>query len=174
MNRDHLGERDERLLATLAAIGDTLSLRPTTVEESEWITSLSKLAATHPDPFIRASLVPNASLRQLRHLASDTHLAVRLAAAESPMCIDAELQMTLALDEDASVVHTMLNNVSPYLETVKVLLSSPHITVRLRLAQMNLREDLLDYLSLDDDEKVSQRALTNLSHRRQRYLQIKQ
>lgn len=171
MTWDHLGERDQHLLATLTAIGDTLSLRPSTAEESEWIASLSKLTTTHPDPYIRASLASNASLSQLRHLASDTHIAVRLAVAESPMCIDADLQLTLARDEDAAVVHTMISNVTPYLETVKVLLSSPHVTVRLRLAQMNLREDLLDYLSLDNDERVSQQALANLTHRRNRRLQ---
>ena len=165
------GQRDEHLLSTLALIGETLSLRQPSGDEAEWADALLKLTASHPDPYIRAHLARNASLRQLHELATDPHIAVRLAVADNPFCIDAQLQLTLASDHDASVVHTLLNNVDPYLTTVKVLLASPHATVRRRLARMNLREDLLDYLSLDHDDEVSSAALQTLTQRRQHRLQ---
>lgn len=163
-----IGPRDQTLIDALAAIGEALSLRNQNNTESEWVRQITQLAASHPDPFVRAHLTTCATLRQLHELANDPHLTVRLLVAENPLCIDADLQLTLAADCDELVIHTMLNNVDPYVDTVKALMSSPHVSVRRRLANMNLREELLDYLSLDNDESVSTVALATLSERHAR------
>ena len=163
-----VGPRDQELIDALAAIGEALSLRNHNNTESEWVEQITQLATSHPDPFVRAHLTTSATLRQLHQFATDTHLTVRLLVAESPLCIDADLQLTLAADHDELVIHTMLNNIDPYVDTVKALMSSPHVSVRRRLANMNLREELLDYLSLDSDTSVSSAALATLSQRHAR------
>jgi hypothetical protein len=138
--------RDERLATALADLGRSLAMRPETDggAEHEWAERAVELAVKHPDPFVRSKLAQIGSLRQVKALAKDEHVGVRAACGDNKFTIDEDLQMLLATDKEAVVVHSLLDGVTPYMSVV-----------RLRLAFQNLASELLEVLATDTHERVA-------------------
>ena len=158
--------RDELLVKAIADIGTALSLQPSFgTELSGWQNEILKLGTSHPDPFISAQLAPVCSLRHLRLLASDSHVAVRAMCAENLMIIDQDVQLQLARDNEASVLHALLDNCDPYRDVVGVLINCQHWVVRYRLCQRNLATDFLEHLASDPHSRVAAYAKFRLTQR---------
>ena len=159
--------RDERLVTALADLGHGIAMRPETDggAEQEWAELAVELAVKHPDPFVRSKLAQVGSLRQVKALAKDPHTAVRAACGDNTFTIDEDLQMLLAADEEAVVVHSLLDGVTPYMSVARVLVKSPHMSVRLRLAFQNLSSELLEVLATDSHERVAYVAQYKLAMR---------
>ena len=160
---------DGELTDVLARLGQVLASRTEKQSESDWIETITRAAISHPDPFIRARLVKKATLRQLRHLVRDGHLGVRTLAATSPLVIDLGVQLAIAEDTDASVIHAMLDTCDPYMEVAERLLVCPHPSVRARLAASRIAIRLLERLTHDGDDEVRELAAEGLS----RYRRVK-
>ena len=71
---------DGLLAAVLARLGDALAIRTGSDAESEWVDAALNLSVGHPDPFVRASMAQTCSLRQLRRMVNDPHIAVEQRA----------------------------------------------------------------------------------------------
>ena len=156
---------DAHLLWALEQLGQVLACRGVRAVESPWVNRALDVSISHPDPRFRARLATSCSLRQLRRLATDDEVLVRRSCARNPFVIDLDIQLVLAADSDARVVHRMLNTCDPYREVVPVLLASPHRSVRKRLLGLNLLDDLLLELSRDPDPEISLFAALTLQFR---------
>ena len=162
--------RDNRLSTALADLGRSIAMRPETDggAEHEWAERAVELAVKHPDPFVRSKLAQIGSLRQVKALAKDEHVGVRAACGDNKFTIDEDLQMLLASDEEAVVVHSLLDGVTPYMSVARVLVKSPHMSVRLRLAFQNLASELLEVLATDANERVAYVAQHKLAMKEER------
>mgnify|MGYP003340267816 CR=1 FL=1 len=160
---------DEFLVSALQMLGKAIGFRAEREFESGWVDAVTRMVSSHPDPYIRAVMVSAASLRQLKVLLTDEHLGVRVACASSPFAIDADVQLAVANDSEAVVVHALLDSHDPYLHVMRGLVNSPHRSVRRRIASLNLNHELLTVLSQDSDRKVASAAASTLAtrHRRQ-------
>ena len=76
--------------------------------------------------------------------------------------VDEGVQLTIAKDDDAVVLHALLDNVQVCRSAVEVLTHSRHFSVRFRLARSRLAFDLLEYLSVDSHPRVADMARRNL------------
>ena len=158
--------RDELLVKAIADIGAALALQPSNSPDvSGWQHDILQVGTSHPDPFIRAQLASTCSLRQLRLLASDRHVAVRAMCTENPMIIDQDVQLRLAHDSDASVLHALLDHCDPYRDVVHVLINCKHWGVRYRLTLRNLTADFLEQLAADPHPVVASSAKLRLTER---------
>jgi len=161
---------DEFLVSALQMLGRAIGFRAEREFEIGWVDAVTRMVSSHPDPYIRAVMVSSASLRQLNVLLADEHLGVRVACASSPFAIDADVQLALANDSEAVVVHALLDSRDPYLHVMRGLVNSPHRSIRRRIALLNLNHELLTALSQDSDRKVASAAASTLTKRqRQRY-----
>jgi len=158
---------DGDLTELLSELGRALAIRTEKPSEVEWIDTITHAAASHPDPFIRAGLTRRATLRQLRHLVRDRHLGVRTMAATSPLVIDLDVQLAIAEDTEASVIHAMLDTCDPYMEVAQRLVACPHPSVRARLAASRIAVRLLERLTHDSDDEVRELAVAGLARYRQ-------
>lgn len=156
---------DGLLAAVLARLGDALAIRTGSDAESEWVNAALNLSVGHPDPFVRASMAQTCSLRQLRRMVNDPHIAVRAACAANPFVIDVDIQLALAGDAEAVVVHALLDHTDPYLDVCEVIIAGPHASARKRLAFRNLRTGLLERLAVDSHRAVATAAQATLAHR---------
>jgi len=165
--------RDEHLAAALADLGRSMARRSETDEgiEHEWAERAIELAINHPDPFLRSKLAQIGSLRQVKALAEDAHTGVRVSCADNKFIIDESLQMLLAKDDDAVVVHALLDAVTPYMSVARLLVVSPHRSVRFRLVFQNLAAELLQVLADDSDRRISEVAHQRLVVRKGRVAQ---
>jgi len=157
---------DGDLTELLSELGRALAIRTEKPSEVEWIDTITRAAASHPDPFIRAGLTRRATLRQLRHLVRDRHLGVRTMAATSPLVIDLGVQLAIAEDTEASVIHAMLDTCDPYMEVAQRLIACPHPSVRARLAASRIAVRLLERLTHDSDDEVRELAVAGLARYR--------
>ena len=146
---------DAHLLWALEQLGQVLACRGERAAESPWVNQALDVSISHPDPRFRARFARSCSLRQLRRLVTDDEVLVRRACALNPFVIDLDIQLVLAADSDARVVHRMLNTCDPYREVIPVLLASRHLSVRRRLLGLNLLNDLLVELGRDSDPEVA-------------------
>lgn len=162
----HPRTSDEMIVQALADLGAALSwnlgIKP---EDRSWLDQALDIAVTQPDPFVRAKLARVCSLRQLRLLSKDNHVAVRAECAANPFVIDVDVQRTLAGDSDASVVHALIDHVDPCRDVVPILVRSPHVWVRLRLAYKNLATEFLEELAVDSHPNVARAARHRLDAR---------
>lgn len=156
---------DEHLLWLLEQLGQVLACRPTYSEERSWVTEAINVSVRHPKPAIALALTGTCSLRQLRVLVTNPDPGVRRACARNPFNLDLDIQLALASDSDERVVHALLDQVDPYLEVMPALLTSPHVSVRRRLAHHNLLDELLVALSNDDDPEAAVFAALALQFR---------
>ena len=156
---------DADLIATLSRLGDVLAIRTLSESERAWVEAALDLSIGHPDPFIRASMAQRCSLRQLRRMLHDSHIAVRAACASNPFVIDIDVQLALAGDAESVVVHALLDQVDPYRPVCDVIISGPHVAARARLAERNLAGDLLERLAGDPNPDVAAAAADTLAHR---------
>jgi len=142
----------------LSQLGAALSVRTETVSEADWIQDVTAIVATFPDPMIRARLASTCTLRQLRHLVGDPHLAVRLACVDNPFAIDRDIQIALCNDTDTDVIHALIKHVPLCVEAYDTLLTHPSAAIRARIASPRRRRRILDRLTHDVDPAVRQRA----------------
>lgn len=142
----------------LSQLGAALSVRTETLSEANWIRDATEIVATFPDPMIRARLASVCSLRQLRILLADDHLAVRLSCVDNPFTIDRDIQLALCNDTDTDVIHALLDRVPLCAEALNSLLNHPSAAVRTRLASPRRQRKILDRLAHDDDPAIRQRA----------------
>jgi len=153
------------LVDALAQLGHTLALQSSTdPDHQSWKAELLASGVHHPDPFIRANLARTCSLAQLRLFVVDEHVAVRSMCTENPFMVDEGVQLTIAKDDDAVVLHALLDNVQVCRSAVEVLTHSRHFSVRFRLARSRLAFDLLEYLTMDSHPRVADMARQNLQH----------
>jgi len=142
----------------LGHLGAALSVRTESEHEEGWIRDVTELVGALPDPMIRARLASTCSLRQLRVLARDEHLAVRLACADNPFTIDRDIQLAMCDDSDADVVHALLDRVPLCAEAFDMLLAHPSAAIRARIASPRRQRRILNRLTHDDDPAIRQRA----------------
>ena len=149
---------DGYLSRALAQLGAALSVRTECASESAWIDQASQLVASFPDPMIRARLAATCTLRQLKVLVRDEHLAVRLSCVDNPFAVDRDVQITLCRDHDIEVVRAFLNRFEPCLDAANELINHPQPSIRTRLISPRRRRELLDRLAADKDWAVRQLA----------------
>ena len=153
------------LVDAITQLGHALALQSSTdPDQQSWKTQLLASGVHHPDPFIRANVAKSCSLAQLRLLVTDEHVAVRAVCTENPFMADEEMQLIIANDDDAVVVHALLDNIQVCRSAVKVLICSRHFSVRFRLARSRLAVDLLENLMLDSHPRVADMARRNIRH----------
>jgi len=105
-------------------------------------------------------------LVDVRALAIDPDVDVRVAAAASRWNWDGRLQRVLATDPDKRVVMALLDHVDPCAEICELIIDGPHVRARRELAGRNLPTTLLLALSHDADADAAKAALKTLTHRR--------
>ena len=154
---------DEVLVEALAKLGHALALHSSSDDQS-WRETMLASGVGHPDPFIRANLATTCSLRQLRVLAADDHVAVRAMCTENPFAIDEGIQLILANDDDATVLHALLDNTPTCRAAVEVLVRSRHFSVRFRLARSRIALDLLEHLTTDPHPRIADLARRNIRY----------
>jgi len=142
----------------LGQLGAALSVRTERASEANWIDQASQLVAGVPDPMIRARLASTCTLRQLKVLVRDEHLAVRLSCIDNPFALDRDIQVTLCSDPDIEVVRAFLNRFEPCLDAANVLINHPQPSIRTRLISPRRRRDLLARLAADHEWAVRQLA----------------
>ena len=153
------------LVDSITKLGHALALQSSTdPDQQSWKTELLISGVRHPDPFIRAKIARSCSLAQLRLLMNDDHVAVRSMCTENPFMVEEELQLIVAHDDDAVVVHALLDNVQVYRSAVEVLIGSRHFSVRFRLARSRLAFDLLEGLMMDSHPRVADMARRNIRY----------
>lgn len=153
------------LVDAITQLGHALALQSSTdPDQQSWKTQLLTSGVHHPDPFIRANVAKTCSLAQLRLLVNDEHVAVRSMCTENPFMVDEELQLKIANDDDAVVVHELLDNVQVCRSAVEVLIRSRHFSVRFRLARSRLAFDLLESLMMDSHPRVADMARRNIQY----------
>jgi len=153
------------LVDALAQLGHTLALHSSTEPgQQSWKAELLASGVHHPDPFVRANLARTCSLGQLRLLVNDDHVAVMSMCTENPFMVDEGVQLIVANDDDAVVLHALLDNTQVCRSAVEVLIRSRHFSVRFRLARSRLAFDLLEYLTADSHPRVADMARRNLQH----------
>ena len=156
---------DEVLVEALAKLGHALALHPSNDDgHLSWREALLASGVGHPDPFIRAHLATTCSLSQLRVLATDEHVSVRAMCTENPFAIDEDIQLALANDDDATVLHALLDNTPICRSAVEVLMRSRHFSVRFRLARSRLALDLLEHLTTDPHPRIADHARRNIRY----------
>lgn len=149
---------DGYLTWALSQVGAALSVRTERASEAVWIDQASQLVASFPDPMIRARLAATCTLRQLKVLVRDEHLAVRLSCVDNPFAVDRDVQVTLCRDHDVEVVRAFLNRFEPCLDAARELINHPEASIKIRLISPRRRRDLLDRLAADKDLAVRQLA----------------
>ena len=148
----------------LGQLGAALSVRTETALEVPWINEVTALIGAVPDPMIRARLASTCSLRQLRVLVRDEHLAVRLSCVDNPFAIDRDIQITLCEDGEIDVVRAFLNRVEPCAEAAELLSQHRSASIRSYLASPRRKRALLSRLAHDEDKRVRDLAQEALVH----------
>lgn len=148
----------------LGQLGAALSIRTATEGEADWARAATELVGAHPDPMIRARLASTCSLRQLRVLVRDEHLAVRLSCVDNPFAIDRDIQVALCSDHEVEVVRAFLKRFEPCLDAAQVLVDHPRPSIRTRLVSPRRRRELLERLANDTDWAVQQLAKEAREH----------
>lgn len=152
------GDPDGYLNWVLGQLGAALSIRTASAAEADWVSQATELVGALPDPMTRARLASTCSLRQLRVLVRDEHLAVRLSCVDNPFAIDRDIQVALCGDHEVEVVRAFLDRFEPCFEAAQVLVDHPRPSIRARLASPRRRRELLDRLATDTDWTVKELA----------------
>lgn len=158
---------DLALADALAAVGHAMAIQTGGPDYTGWDANVITMTVGHPDSLLRAALASRASLRQLRQLVKDPRLVVRAACAANPFAMDHDIQMVLVTDQEEDVVHSYLDHHQPGAPAIKLLVVSPFVSVRRRLAEFNLPRHVLRQLSTDPDPGVAMAAEHNLHCRAQ-------
>jgi len=148
----------------LGQLGAALSVRTETDLEAEWIRSLTSLIGQVPDPMIRAQLASSCSLRQLRVLIRDRHLAVRLSCVENPFAVDRDIQIILCQDSDVDVVTAFLDRIEPCAEAAEILCEHSSVSIRSYLASPRRARAILSRLAHDDERTVRDLATSAIEY----------
>ena len=148
----------------LGQLGAALAIRTETDLEAGWIHELTDLICAVPDPMIRARLASSCSLRQLRVLVRDRHLAVRLSCVENPFAIDRDIQLLLCQDSEVDVVTAFLARFEPCTEAAEILCGHSSVSIRSYLASPRRGKAILNRLAHDDERSVRELAASALEH----------
>ena len=105
------------------------------------------------------------SLTDVKAFALDPDVTIRRLAALSNWNIDANLQRTLCIDPDESVVLTLLSRIDPSVVMCDVIIGGRHVNARRDLARRNLTTDILLRLADDPDRMAAELARTTLAAR---------
>lgn len=158
------GDPDGYLNWVLGQLGAALSIRTASAREADWVRQAIDLVGALPDPMMRARLASSCSLRQLRVLVRDEHLAVRLSCVDNPFAVDRDIQVALCGDREVEVVRAFLDRFEPCFEAAQILINHPRPSIRARLASPRRRRELLDRLAADTDWAVRQLATDARRH----------